>query len=100
MYTGNNTEKVACNSKINSVLLTLKHYKGYGNDSDFLGTHYMHPLRNDRVLVSCEDLWDILLATYRAILGFAGDSWHYNGVNDPAIKQYVLDYWKLLKTIS
>lgn len=72
----------------------------YGNDSDFLGTHYMHPLRNDRILVSCEDLWGILLATYRAILGFAGDSWHYNGVNDPDIKQYALDYWKLLKTIS
>lgn len=72
----------------------------YEDDPDFLGTHYMHPLRNDRTLVSCEDLWGILLAAYRAILGFAGDAWHYNGVNDPSIKQYALDYWKLLKTIS
>lgn len=72
----------------------------YEDEPDFLGTHYMHPLRNDRTLVSCEDLWGILLATYRAILGFAGDAWHYNGANDPSIKQYALDYWKLLKTIS
>lgn len=72
----------------------------YENDPNFLGTYYMEPMRNDRTLIRCEDLWGILLATYRAILGFAGDAWHYNGVSDPAIKQYALDYWKLLKTIS
>lgn len=72
----------------------------YENDPDYPGTNYMHPMRNNKTLVSCEDLWGILFATYRTILGFAGDSWHYNGVNDPSIKQYVLDYWKLLKTIS
>ena len=72
----------------------------YENDPNFLGTNYMEQMRNDRILIRCEDLWGILLATYRAILGFSGDAWHYNGVNDPAIKQYALDYWKLLKTIS
>lgn len=72
----------------------------YENDPDYPGTNYMHPMRNNKTLISCEDLWGILLATYRTILGFAGDSWHYNGVNDPSIKQYVLDYWKLLKAIS
>lgn len=73
----------------------------YGDDPDFLGTHYMCSMSNsNKMLVSCEDLWGILLATYRTIIGFAGDFWHYDRGNDPSIKQYVLDYWKLLKIIS
>lgn len=72
----------------------------FEEDIDFLGTHYMQKMRNDRIVVLCEDLWGILLATYRTILGFTGDSWHYNGYNDATIRQYVLGYWKLLKSIS
>jgi hypothetical protein len=57
-------------------------------------------MRNNRTLVLCEDLWGILLAAYRTILGFEGDAWHYTGPSDASIKEYVLAYWKLLKTIA
>lgn len=76
------------------------------DDPDFSGTYYMssikyaHSSRPPRVVISCEDLWSILLATYRAILGFEGDSWSYHHPNPPDIKQYVLTFWKLLKTIT
>ena len=72
----------------------------YENDPDYPGTHYIQPMTNNRTCILCEDLWGILFATYRAILGFTGDCWHYDGGNDPSIRQYALDYWKLLKTIS
>lgn len=72
----------------------------YAHDTNYLGTHYMQPLRNNRTQILCKDLWGILLATYRAILGFEGDVWYYNRGYDPSIEQYVLDYWRLLKIIS
>lgn len=61
--------------------------------------YYSRTQYNRRVIL-CPDIWGVLLACYRAILGFEGDSWIFSKPADRDIKQYVLDYWKLLKIID
>ena len=64
-----------------------------------MGTDYLH-LSNKQIRVNCPDIWGILLASYRAILGFEGDLWYKGSRIDLYIKPFVLRYWKLLETIA
>ena len=66
------------------------------------GTKYMHHMRRaeTQMRVDCPDIWGILLASYRAILGFEGDLWYKGSRIDLYIKPFVLRYWKLLETIA
>ena len=71
--------------------------------SYILGTKYLgkNQYNKDQTLVFCDDIWGILLASYRAILGFEGDRWISRGTAVGSyVKQFVLNYWKLLKTIA
>lgn len=83
----------------------IKHPNTDG-DPDFPGTYYFSIItyhnnsRPPRTSISCEDLWSILLAVFRAILGFEGDIWSYTHHNAPDLKRYALTFWNLLKTIS
>ena len=70
----------------------------------YSGTSYLTVNSRNRTIVMCEDIWGILLACYRKVLGFEGDLWNFPGSIDPAyqkyIQKYVSDYWRLLKIIS
>ena len=71
--------------------------------SYILGTKYLekNQYNKDQTLVFCDDIWGILLASYRAILGFEGDRWiSRETAVGSYVKQFVLNYWKLLKTIA
>ena len=68
-------------------------------NNDYVETSYMRQLRNGRICILCHDLWGILLACYRTILCFEDDAWHFEGTTDSTIKQFLLEYWRLLETI-
>lgn len=61
---------------------------------------YMGWTQSHRTVVVCSDIWGILLACYRAILGFEGDVWSFIGKTDHGIEHYTQNFWKLLKTIT
>ena len=102
---------VTCTGKTNNhILLGLKLIRekfrkkpGGHMDSNFsfLGSRYLLRTPNGSVFIMCDDIWGILLACYRAILGFDQDNWSFNGKPiEEAIRQHTLDYWRLLKTIA
>ena len=55
--------------------------------------------QNSRNYVRTDDIWGLLLAVYRLVLGFNNDFWEDLEYRSTPIKTYALEYWKLLKVI-
>lgn len=55
--------------------------------------------------VRTHDIWGLLLGCYRSVLGFVDETWLDNSyrsvmVGDTELRDYVLKYWKFIKTIN
>ena len=59
---------------------------------------------NGRMVVNCVDLWGVLLAVYRQVIGFTGDTWLDGNSSYTSLKgeiqQYVGRCWRILKMID
>lgn len=97
-----------CNNKntdytLPGLVVIREKYKSYDScysNNELWGAEYISVTQSNRTIVTCDDLWGVLLACYRTVLGFAGDSWQFSRNHGQEIKQYTLDFWKLLKTIA
>lgn len=59
----------------------------------------------NRTYIHVNDLWGLLLGSYRMILGFKGDAWTGNFhrdimVGDITVQNYILKYWKFIKVLN
>ena len=61
--------------------------------------HLYFTTQQSRNYVRTDDIWGLLLASYRLVLGFNNDYWEGTDYKATHIKSYVLEYWKLLKAI-
>ena len=87
-------------SKVLTGLAVLSDiYKGEENFG------YMKYDDRGRAFIDDRNLWGLLLGVYRTILGFKGDYWsgfRYKRVyvGDIILQDYVLEYWKFIKTLN
>lgn len=49
--------------------------------------------------VNCIDIYGLILGCYRIILGYTNDYWQYGKYEKERIQDYVLKYWRLLKSV-
>lgn len=54
----------------------------------------------DRYYIQCRDIWGVVLAVYRRILGFENDYWLTGRQDQNIIMEHVDKFWEVLKTIN
>ena len=75
------------------VVLSTKYKPGPSGNSPYYNEDI------GRTYIKTSDIWGLILACYRIIIGFTNDSWYNDAYRSFPLEDYMRRYWKFLKSI-